>query len=271
MQRRIGRYYGGMTLGTGLAALVGGFLAQSQNLEAFYMLYILNIIAQCLGFLLLLTVQEPPRTRTGDNKEHAPESSMNIFRKGLRHLMTHPKLRRIFLLSIFTTPFSFVLLYIFQPYFLASQVPVAWFGIAVFCASMLSFNAKIFAHRIEKTFGVEKGTLIVTLLPGFFWIAMIFVFHPVFSILLYLLTDASSNVRDPIFSDYLNRHIPSDVRATTLSTISMAGSLYALMARPALGVLADFDLRYAFAAIGFLILSGALLLRIEKQHVEVEA
>ena len=89
--------------------------------------------------------------------------------------------------------------------------------------------------------------------------------------LLYLLTDASSNIRDPIFSDYLNRHIPSDIRATVLSTISMAGSLYALIARPVLGLLADVDLRYAFAAIGILIISGALLLRIGKEDVVTEA
>lgn len=270
MQQRIGKYYGGMTLGTALAALAGGFLAQSQNLEAFYMLYVLNVIMQSCGFLLLLTVKEPPHSQTGEEKEHEPESSMIIFRKGLRHLFTHPHLRRIFLLSLFTTPFSFVLLYIFQPYFVASNVPAGWFGVAVFVSSMLSFSAKIFAHKIEKIFGVEKGTLLVTVLPGFFWISMIFVFHPVFSVLLYILTDMSSNVRDPIFSDYLNRHIPSGIRATVLSSISMAGSIYALVARPLLGGLADIDLRYAFGVIGLLIISGSLLFRIGEQHVREE-
>lgn len=271
MQRRIGWYYGGMTLGTGLAALIGGFLASSQHLEAFYMLYVLNVIAQCLGFLLLLTVKEPPHTRSSDKMAHAPESSMSMFRKGLKRLLTHTKLRRIFLLSLFTTPFSFILLYIFQPYFVASHVQAGWFGVAVFLSSMLSLTAKVFAHKIEKIFGVEKGTLIVTLLPAVCWMAMMFVFNPVFSVLLYLLTDASSNIRGPIFSDYLNRHIPSDIRATVLSTISMAGSLYALIARPLLGVLADVDLRYAFAAIGILIILGAFLLRIGKEDVVAEA
>lgn len=271
MQRLIGRYYGGMTLGTALAALIGGFLASSQNLQAFYMLYILNVIMQSAGFLLLLTVKEPPKTHTGEQVEHKPESSMMIFRKGLKRLLTHSQLRRIFLLSLFTTPFSFVLLYIFQPYFIASDVPATWFGIAVFLSSMLSFSAKIFAHRIEKIFGVERGTLLVTLLPGFCWMIMIFVFNPVFSVLLYLLTDASSNIRDPIFSDYLNRHIPSSVRATVLSSISMAGSLYALVARPVIGALADVDLRYAFATMGVLIIAGALLFKIGDQHVREEA
>lgn len=268
MQRSIGKYYGAMTLGTAIAALIGGFLSSSHKVSAFYVLYVCTVVAQSLALIFLLTVKEPPRTSVSNKMAHRPETSLAMFRKGIRHLLTNPKLRRIFFLSIFTTPFSFVLFYIFQPYFVASNVPATWFGVAVFISSILSYCAKVFAHRFEKIFGVEKGALIVTVLPAVFWIAMIFVFNPVFSVVLFLLTDSTSNIRDPIFSDYLNRHIPSEIRATVLSTISMASSLYALVARPILGVLADVDMRYAFATIGILILTAALLLRIGKEDVE---
>ena len=270
MQRIIGRYYGGMTLGTAVAALVGGFFATMQNMDAFYFLYVLTVLAQVAGLLVLLTVREPLRTAEAGKKEHMPESGLRMFGAGMRLLLTRRKLRKIFLLSLATTPFSFVLLYIFQPYFVASDVPVAWFGIAVFLASMLSFAAKIFAHKIEAAIGVERGALLVTALPGLLWLSMIVVFHPVFSVLLYLVSDAAGHVRNPIFSDYLNRHIPSEIRATVLSTISMAGGFYALAVRPAVGALADVDMRYAFAAMGMLIVTGSLFLKIGKNDVVAE-
>src|SRR3989338_8602176 len=62
MQRVMGLYLGSMTLGTAIAALIGGYLAISQQLDVFYVLYKMNVTAQIAGLLLLLTVGEPKRT-----------------------------------------------------------------------------------------------------------------------------------------------------------------------------------------------------------------
>lgn len=269
MQRVMGMYLGSMTLGTAIAALVGGYLAASHSLDAFYLLYRLIVLAQCAGLCVLFTVREPRPTAEGDEKAHQPESSFVLFADGLRRLASCRKLRRIFLLSLFTMPFSFVLISIFQPYFQEAGVAPMWYGIAVFVASLMSINAKLFAYKIEQWFGVTKGTLLVTVLPAVFWFAMAMIFHPVFSILLYILNDVSGNVRDPIFSDYLNRHIDQRNRATVLSTISLAGSLYALMMRPIIGVLADIDLRYGFLLIASIILVATALCRITEDDVQV--
>ena len=268
MQRMIGRYFGAMTLGTAVAALIGGYLASTQNLPIFYFLYLFNVIAQLIGFVLLLTVREPAMTAEGMARSHSQQSAMFLFISGLRTLLVHTKLKRIFLLSLITLPFPFVLIYLFQPYFVISGVAPVWFGIAVFLASILSANAKIFSYKIEKLFGVEKGALIVTLLPGVLWLCMAVVFHPVFSVLLYILTDTASSVRDPVFSDYLNRHIESYNRATVLSILSMTTSLYSLIMRPIIGFLVDKDIHYGFIAIGLLIICGAVYFRITQNDVE---
>lgn len=268
MQRVMGMYLGSMTFGTAVAALIGGYLAASHNLDAFYLLYRLIVVAQITGFFVLLTVHEPKLTTAGDEKTHQPESSFALFRDGLHRLASHRKLRRIFLLSIFTMPFSFVLIYIFQPYFQEASVAPIWYGTAVFVASLFSINAKLFAHKIEQWFGVTKGALLVTVLPSVFWFAMAMIFHPIFSVLLYILNDASGNMRDPIFSDYLNRHIEQRNRATVLSTISLAGSLYSLIMRPIIGMLADIDLRYGFVLMACIILMATILFRITEDDVK---
>ena len=283
MQRVMGLYLGSMTLGTAIAALIGGYLAISQQLDVFYVLYKMNVIAQIAGLLLLLTVGEPKRTAAGTKRAHAPDSSFALFRGGVRQLVSNHKLRRIALLSLPTMPFSFFLIYVSQPYFQEANVSAGWYGAAVFFASLFSLNAKIFAHKIEQWFGVTRGALLVTLLPAAFWFLMAAVFHPIFSVLLYIMNDASGNVRDPIFSDYLNRHIESHNRATVLSTISLLGSLYAVIVRPIIGLVADIyipfgfiiiglvediDIRYGFMMMGIIIVISALYFRISEEHVK---
>jgi len=267
MQRVMGLYGGSITLGTAVAALVGGYLAATHSLDAFYLLYQLIVIAQVTGFTVLLTARESRSTVEGDAKAHQPEPSLTLFRDGLRRLVSHRKLRRILLFSLFTMPFPFVLLAIFQPYFQEASVAPMWYGTAVFLASLLSMSAKVFAYNVEKYFGVAKGALFVAILPAFFWCAMAMIFHPVFSILLYIVNSASSAVREPIFSDYFNRHIKQRNRATVLSTISLASSLYALIMRPIIGVLADRDLRYGFVFIAGIILVATALFRITEDDV----
>lgn len=268
MQKVIGKYFGSITLAVGLASLIGGYLATSQNLDAFYALYKLNVAMQSAGLLVLLSVRESRSTKEGEEREHATEKSLKLFLDGLRHLLRHRKLRRIFLLSIFTLPFSFVLVYIFQPYFTVAGVAPLWFGIAVSTASLLSLSAKFFAYRIEKFCGAAKGAFLVSALPGVIWLVMATVFHPLFSVIVYIMNDAAGNLRDPIFSDYLNRHIESRNRATVLSTISLAGSLYSVMIRPVIGFLADIDLRYGFVLMGMIILIAAIIFRIGEDDIE---
>jgi DHA3 family tetracycline resistance protein-like MFS transporter len=96
---------------------------------------------------------------------------------------------------------------------------------------------------------------------------MALLFDPVLSVIAFILTDSLGNMRDPIFTDYLNRHIESRNRATVISTIFVADSLYSLVARPVFGGLADMDLRYAFVAIGAVTLMGAIVFRIRGDDV----
>jgi MFS family permease len=269
MQKFIGIYDASIMAGFAIASLIGGFLAASHNMDAFYLLYKLTVVMQGLGLLVCLTIHEPPITKEGRAKAHLQETAVQHFVNGAKYLFQHKKLRKIFLLNLFTVPFSYVLIYLFQPYLQQANVPAALFGVAVFCASVASIAAKMSSYKMQEWFGVEKGTLIATIAPGVAWLLMALIFDPVLSFAMYILCDAIGNLRDPIFSDYTNRHIESHNRATVISTIYVIESFYAMIARPFMGWLADFDIRYAFVAIGLIIVSAAIFLRIGKEDVEV--
>lgn len=265
MQKTYGIYLAMSTFGFALAGLIGGFLAADQTLTEFIRLYVFSAAAQVCAFILFLTVREPALS-VSDVK--IASSERRIFHTALHLLRNNRGLRRIVLLSVLTAPFSIALLMLFQPYFVLSSVPTPWFGIALFLSSLAASGSKIFAHRLEETFGMEWAAFLSTVLPGILWVLMALVFHPAIAVLLFILSDAAGNLRDPIFADYMNRHIPSSSRATTLSAISLITSLYVLLMQPVVGVLADIDLRYAFIGMGVIIIASATVFRIRRSHVD---
>lgn len=271
MQRFMGRYLGSMTLGTAVAALVGGFLASAHDLDRFRDLFLATAMAQAIGAFVLLSLRDPPHSPEGARREHEPQRMFRLFHDGLHLLLHNRSLQKICLLYIVTMPFSYVLIYVFQPYFVLAEVPFAWFGVAVFFASLFSLGAKMYAYKIEQWAGVDRGTMILTLLPGFLWLLMAFIIHPVFSVLLYIFNDASGNARDPVFADYVNRHIESRNRATVLSAISLMAGIYAMLLRPVIGYITDMRLQYGFIFMGLLIVCGALLFRLRDDDVRYGA
>ena len=86
-----------------------------------------------------------------------------------------------------------------------------------------------------------------------------------------MLSDAAANVQDPIFADYFNRHIPSAVRATTLSLISLLTTGYLLLIQPFIGWIADQNLRWAFIFMGAIIIVGSVFARVNDGHMKSES
>jgi len=267
MQKYFGYYVAVGTFATAISSLAGGFLAIHQNMASFLLLFKLSVFGEVASFFILLTLKEPMLSEIGRKKEHAEEKSFALFGNGLKLLRDNPNLRRIALLSIFSTPFVYILIYAFQPYFKTAHVPNIWFGIATFLAYMLSMASTIFAHKIEKWFGIEKGMLIVTFVPAILWILMAIIFNPIFAVISYILHFGISRARDPIFSDYQNRHIESYNRATVLSTISLLGSMFYIVMRPIFGHLIDINLSLGFIAIAAVIIIGSLVFRIKEKHI----
>lgn len=271
MQKMYGIYSAAPVLALALSGLVGGFMAVTQTLDVFYLLYQLTVVMNVFGLLVLLMVKEAPALPGESQPGTDPERLFQLIRDGLTLIKVNPRLRRIMLLSLFSAPFSIVLVYIFQPYFQAAQVPNVYYGVAVFVAAILGSASKLLAHKIESWLGVNRGMLVITLLPGVIWALMAVLFHPVLAFLCYILNISAAEIREPVFADYLNRHISSYNRATVLSMISVLGSLYQFIVRPVLGYLADINLSYAFLLIALVIFIATGLFRVKDEHVQTLA
>jgi MFS family permease len=268
MQKVFGIYDSAGIISGFVAGLIVAFLLKEHSLDNFYLLFYLTVAAQVLALLIRFTLKEPTRTGEGKEIEDKPEKALVLFKEGIKLIFSNKQLKRLLLLYLFCFPFASLLMYLFQPYFQQSRVDTIWFGLAFAISSLLAGVLKIYAYKIVEWFGVKAGILILTLLPALMWGFMAITYNPILAVILFILNDGFGNMRDPIFADYFNRHIQSYNRATVLSTISFSLSLYLVVMQPILGYLADWNLSYAFAGIALLVILGAVVFRIDTEHVQ---
>ncbi len=247
-----------------IGAFVGGIIAKDLQMESFVFLIIMTACAVGIALFISFSLKEPI-----SKYRHSEESPTKLFRDGIKLLKTNKSLQRIILLSLLATPFVNYLMTFYQPYFVKAEVGGVWFGIALSVASLIGILASKYAYLLEKHIGVKRGVLIAVLLPGIFYFLIATVYHPWISILLFIIAYASMNLQSPIFADYTNRHIESKNRATVLSIISMFSGIYVASMGLVIGLIADYELNYAFIFMGSVIVVGALALQIEETHVSI--
>lgn len=268
MQKIFGMYDSAGTISGLVAGLVVAFLLKEHTLDNFYFLFYLTVAAQVLALLFRLMLKEPKRTGEGRDIEDKPEKALVLFKDGLGLISSSKQIKRLLLLYLFCFPFASLLMYLFQPYFQQSRVDTIWFGLAFATSSLLAGLLKIYAYKVVEWLGVKAGVLVLTLLPALMWGFMAITYNPILAVILFILNDGFGNMRDPIFTDYFNRHIQSYNRATVLSTISFCLSLYLVIMQPILGYLADLNLSYAFITITLLIVFGAVMFRVDDDHIQ---
>ncbi len=258
--------YGALMTGAyGVAALASGMIAPLHTMENFHLLFQLTLAASIVGLLVTLSLKESRHTTT----EVASEKTIAQFGSGIRLLRANKKLRKIVLYFLFTTSFGFVLMELYQIYFVHAHVPENWFGPALAISAGCVALVKWYSYKIEEWFGVERGLLVTSIVPIILFIAIGFVVNPIVAVLLFIMTDAANNVRDPIIIDYQNRHIHGAHRATVLSTISLIMSAFVVAMNPILGAIADHNFSAAFFATAGAVAFGVVFFRLTKEDVTV--
>jgi len=243
-----GRTYAIGTFSEAVAAIIGGWLAFYYGLR--YPIY-MQVGISFIGVLTAFSLVEPPvqRTHTRGNWDQIKHILQYTF-------VGNKKLRFfIFLVSIFGLA-ALILAWFAQPYFDFKNIDEAKIG---YLWAALNLTVAIFAlnaHRASKIFSNKQ--LIFLILIGFsvgygilgyyggglLWLGLLSMF------VMYALRGLAT----PTFLNLINRHAPSDMRATVLSIKGFSiRILYALTA-PILGWVADvFTVMEAFLLIGLVI------------------
>ncbi|MBU1975396.1 MAG: MFS transporter [Nanoarchaeota archaeon] len=264
MKKAMGTYGAAALLAMIIAPAIGSYLAKELIMPQFNILIILTIFANALGVIIILFLKEKK------NKQSNKHSHKMLLKSSFNTIRNNNNLKRIILLSIFSSPFMFTLNYLYQPYFKTSGVNISLFGIIFGVSLLLAAVIQKYAYKLEEKIGMKKSIFIATIAPGILYVIMAISISPFGAILLFILLRGLMGLSEPLFADYKNAHIPSNCRATVLSMISMFASVYLLIMRLIIGKLADINLSYAFILIGTIIVLSSFVFRLNESHITIK-
>lgn len=262
MKKSMGRYESAGLLAMVIAPIIGSWIAKDLSSNQFTILILMTAVTMFIGFAISFFIEDTKKKRVEE------DNPLQVLKEGIKVVKGNKSLIHIVILSMFTSPFTTILIYLFQPYLKEAGVNIALFGTIMALALLSAAIFQRYSYKVEELFGVKRGVFLTTLLPGILYLFMAYVFSPILSVILFITLKAIADVRKPLFSDYKNLHIPSRVRATSLSLITMFTSIYQVVMRLVLGKLADISLSYTFLFMGAVIIVASIFLRIDERHVD---
>ncbi len=237
-------FYGMISLAT--SGIVGGFIAK---VDLRYTLF-----ASVPFFFLLIpltfSLKEPLREEIIIKKNYLKE----LFNTVKKYLTTknkqNRKLKWIIFYSVIIHAFNQSVLWLYQSYFKLSGVDVIYFGAVFASFQVISAFSSKYAHKLEKRLGEKYSFIMLIFLVAVSFLLMSnFIF--LFSFSFAFIQQFVRGYKNIIVSDYINRIIGSELRATILSVESFFGKLLYASIIPIIGWVADvYSLTQALAIMG---------------------
>jgi fucose permease len=264
MKRVMGRIGSAGQIAFFIAPIIGAFIIGDATPERFILAIVLTVAALFIGLMVSFTLQEPA-TEWQANKPNA----LNTLREGLTELRSSPKLRHLVLLIMFTSGFTGTLITTLAAPHLIQQGAVPFMtGIALSVGSLIAAFTQRYAYKVEAILGEKWGLTLLILLPGVMYCILALVTGAIPTLLVIILMYGTNDMKAPLFSAYQNALIGSRNRATVLSIMSMMISLFIAIVAPIYATIAGYSLPMAFLAIGTVVITSGLILRVYRAPVE---
>ncbi len=233
-----------------LGLLSGSFLGASSPTLA--------VAASLAPAALALLAALPLRRCAADSRppeQTGPQPARIVLQVAWRTMRARPALA---LWSIFNAAAFALVNAIFwynQPYFLRAGIPIILFGplMAAAMAAQILLLAQL--ARVQRRLGVRLLLALSCLLPGSAYVLLAVVRAPANAALLVAVIVACSAWRQPLVESELTRRVPDAARATTLSGLSLIGSLVGVLLNPLIGHLGDLGLGATGMGLGLGLIS----------------
>lgn len=232
-----------------ISFLAGGYLATKNYNAAF----ILTIVIGSINILHALTFKEPSIGK----RKAAPEKK-NIFivqlKGSIQVLKNNTKIGILIIFVEIIMAFCTCIFFYLQNYLKGTGYNEAVIGLIYAIASLLSALMATQVHKIEKKIK-QKGILLF--IPFITIICIWGTALSQYSFIFFILLMITEGIIYVAVSDYINKMIPSENRATILSFSSMVFSFFMITLFPLVGMIGD---RYSLStAFKYLALLGTAL------------
>ena len=246
-----------------IAAISGGFIAKYLGLR---MPMILQAIPLVIAGLLAASLKEP------EVSQNKPTVSFSTYRKiladGVKYFWRCKILKLLTLDMVIVFAFSWIILWFYQALLKNAGVDIAYFGIVHAFMSLTQILIINNFIRLEKWLGSKKRVLFVSaFLTGAAFILLGVTSYAPLVIGGIILCTGFGLSRGPLFSSYMNKYIPSDKRATILSTTSMLRTFSIVVVNSVSGLLADWSIPGTLLVIGMVSIAFSFLSKIKEEDL----
>ena len=197
-------------LAEAFAFIIGGLLAEISLRTPFY--YQIGIAL--IGFIISLMLVEPTMHRLKDGKTKPWKNIKKIIRFSLKENVA---LRYYIFYSSIIGAGTLTMAWFSQPYFIEIGINSKfYFGLLGAGLNLAVAISSFYAHKIEEGVKIKKLLILFLVLIGGCYF-LISYSASIWGLLILLLFYITRGVATPILRDYMNRHTPSEMRATVMS------------------------------------------------------
>ncbi len=243
-----------------IGALLGGVIAKFMGLRAPVFLMVIPI---SISLIISLFLREPSVKRESEKEKYT-----TILKKGVKFFFRSKTLKILTLDMIIVNSIAWLIIWFYQPFLSKAGVAIVYFGVV---HSLMSFSQILTISNfsgLEKILRKKKNLLfLTTLIPGLSFIVLGITDNVIPVIAAILVCSAFGLSRGPLFSNYLNKFIPSNERATVLSTVSMLRTFLIVILNPIAGLLGDWSISGTMSIFGILLIIFAFFSPVRERHL----
>lgn len=243
-KRYFGKALSWKLIGLAISAPVGSYIGGKFGLNIPMLVSSLSIL---VAFVFISRFKEPRRYEVEDQAK----KYFDVFKNGIKFVWNNKAVRMLSFKGILVFASGYFIIWLYQPLLIKLDVPIMYFGyfhaLLVFSQVIISNNFGFF----EKKFGVNNYLKFSGIIVGLFFLIVAFVPN-IFTAILFLIFAGGFGLTYMEFVQaHLNEEIPSNIRATILSTIGFFSSMFLFGANPIIGYLADHSVILAIGVVSF--------------------
>ncbi|UCD04321.1 MAG: MFS transporter [Candidatus Woesearchaeota archaeon] len=251
-----GKTHSSQLAGIMIAAPIGSVIAQTIGLRETMLFMALPI---AIAVIISLTFKEPKAT------EELEKRYFKILKEGVIYFKNHKTLRVLATDFIFVGMIAYFTLWFYQPKLMNSGLMLGYLGSVHAILVLVEIIIMNSYSSFERVLGSKKRLIFISsLIPGVFLVIAGLVSYLPLLILLIIIAGGLSFGRRPLMQNYMHKYIPSDKRATVISSVFMMQTLVLAVMNPIVGKLADWSLNNTFIILGVAALIFTFISKIEE-------
>lgn len=228
------------------AASLGGVIAKTLGLRWPLLLQGIPLLIACF---VCWTLREPVISEK--KSINSLRSYVELLMGGVRFFKESKVLKLLTWDMVFVNACAWLIIWFYQALLKRVGIDIVYYGfvhsgmtlVEIFIIGRFGFLEKILGGR-------KRLMLFSSIVPGIFFIILGLVRNPYWTVVGILLIAGFGLTRRPLFSSVMNEYIPSEKRATILSTTSMFSTFAIVISNSIAGYLSDWSIPNTMLLVG---------------------